>query len=118
MQHGRVETESLHDARTKSLNDDVRCFAQPKEYFAPFCLLEIEGQTLLSPIEGKELCAMTLHPWRHPTPVVSLTWLLDLDDFRSEVGEHLRAIGAGEKPRQIKYADAGERSGGAITVDG
>jgi hypothetical protein len=35
--------------------------------------------------------------------------MLDLDDVGPEVGEHHRAVRAGEHPGQVDDADAGER---------
>ena len=73
-------------------------------------LLEIEREAFLVPVDAQEVGALLSEERRTPsTRVVAAPGLLDLDDPGAHVGEHHRAVRAGQHARQIDDGQAGER---------
>jgi hypothetical protein len=104
-QRAVVEFQSPHHPRTEVFDEDVRSGDKPAYGIDGFGGLQIEHQAFLADVELAEHGAATV-PDRRPGSHRLAFDRLDLDHLRAHVGEHPRAMGAGNRGRKIEHAKA------------
>ncbi len=73
-------------------------------------MLEVDGDRLLAAVGAKEIGGFAVDiGWRPAAGVIALAWGLDLPDLGAQVGQRLRAPGAGQHAAEVEHADAGQR---------
>ena len=96
LQHAVIKFQPSHHPRAKILHDDVGASDKPAEGIDGVRRFQIENETLLTGIELAEHGTETAAQRRagsHRLPFSRF----DLDNLRSHVGEHPRAMGTGNR---------------------
>ena len=80
-----------------------------------FGLLEVERDALLVAIRAEEVGALAADERRSPRAcLIAVAGPLDLDDAGAHVGQHHRAVGAGQYSRQIEDGEAAQGAAGGM----
>ena len=107
VQRSVIELQPPHHAGTKILDQHVGVRDQPANGFDPLRRFQIEHQAVLADIELAEGgAAIIAH--RRAGPHRLAFGGFDLDDFGAHIGEHARAVRAGDRGRKIDNAQAGK----------
>ena len=105
--------EPLRPADLEVLDHGVRPRTELERELPALGLGEVEGAAALAPVHRQVVGGLAAHERRAPgARLVAALGTLDLDHVRPEVGQDHRAVGAGQHPREIGDAHAGERCGG------
>src|SRR5262249_7143964 len=110
----RIKAELLKTADFEVLDNDIGPLSQPADQRRALGLAEIDRGRFLAPIAAKEVGGNAAVPLAMPrrspmTRVVAASWPFDLDYFRAEIGEQLRAPGTREHAAQIENLDTLKR---------
>ena len=109
--HGLVvDSETIHDARTEVLHDQVGVTGQAQEQLAAARALEIERDASLVAVRHRERVALAGDVRGQSTSVVASRKPLDLDDVGAQIREHHRAVGASEEAGQVENPKVVERT--------
>ena len=109
---GVSQPHAIQRAGPEVLHQDVGALEQGVEHPAAVRVLQVEGDALLVAVDAQEVRALARLERRPPRAgVVPLARLLHLDDARAHVGEHHRAVGAGEDAGEVEHGHAVERAG-------
>jgi hypothetical protein len=107
MQRGVVELQSPHHARAEILDQHVRGRDEAADGLKPAGRFQIQHQAVLADIELAERGrAAIAHRRTGPHRLAFLGF--DLDDLRPHVGQHPRAVGSGNRGREIEDAQTCE----------
>ena len=105
MQRAIIELQTPHHARAKILDQDIGGCDQPADDVDRVGRFQVEHEALLADIELAEGGAAAVAQ-RRPGPHRLAFGGLDLDDLRAHVGQHPRAMRAGDRGRKIEDAKA------------
>ncbi len=106
-----AEARAIHRAGLEVFDQHIGLGQQPVEHGPPLRVLEIDRHALLVAIDAEEVGALGADERRAPVArVVALAGVLHLDHARAHVGQHHRAVRAGEHAGEIEHRDARERS--------
>src|SRR5258705_2869359 len=91
----RAVTETVHDARTKVLDNHIGPVQETLEQFSIARRLDIESNALLAAVEAHEIGRLIIDERAKRTRVVAAAKLLDLDYARAQVSQHHGSIRSG-----------------------
>jgi hypothetical protein len=115
LEHRPAEAELVHRAGPEVLDQHVGLGRQLAQQLLALGVLEVEAHALLVPVVLREVAAAGItalgvaQARREAAHVVGIARVLDLDHPRAEVGEHLRAVGAGHHAGDVDDGDAVQR---------
>ena len=106
MQRAVVQLQPSHHAGAKIFDQDIGVGDKPADDFDRVRRFQIENEAFLADIELAEGGAEQPLRTGGRVRIVSPSAGLDLDDLRAHVGEHPRAMRAGNRGRKIEHAKA------------
>ncbi len=110
-----ADSRAIHHAGIRILDERVRGFHQPENRFAAGVALDVEHDAALVAIDAGEISAVVaafaIGGMRSEASAHVAAGRLDLDNVGAEVRQQHRAIGTGQRLRQIEDANIRQRSG-------
>ena len=100
-----VQLQAPHHAGPKILHQNIRAHDQPTHGLHPLRRFQVEHQALLADIELTEHRAAAVAHRRADSHRLALGGF-DLDDLGAHIGQHPRAVRAGDRGRKIEDAQA------------
>ena len=102
MQRAVVQLQSAHHPRSKIFDEDIATCDKPADNFDCVRRFQIENEALLADIELAEGGREAVADRRTGSHRLAFGGLY-LDDLRTHVGKHPRAVWAGNRGREIEY---------------